>query len=88
MRKKDVSLEICHIYLDLARPNAALDAYFKALAIRQKIGVPGSPPIVDVYDSFACSYSKLGDTTSAFDWLDKALKSTSPTTFPRGPGRK
>jgi tetratricopeptide (TPR) repeat protein len=27
-----------------------------------------------VYDSLACSYSELGDTTSAFDWLDKALK--------------
>lgn len=62
-----------HVFLDLARPRAALDAYHKALAIREKIEEPDSPPIADVYDSIACSYCEIGDTASAYNWLDKAL---------------
>ncbi|KAI0387825.1 tpr repeat-containing protein [Hypomontagnella monticulosa] len=61
-----------HISLDMARPNAALEAYRKALAIRQKLEEPDSPPIADVYDSIACSYTEAGRTTDAFEFVEKA----------------
>ncbi|KAI1083262.1 hypothetical protein F5B20DRAFT_577646 [Whalleya microplaca] len=62
-----------HILLDLARPRAALDAYKEALAIRQHIEAPESPPIADVYDSIACSLIEIGDVGKATQYLAKAM---------------
>lgn len=61
-----------HIALDLARPREALSAYQKALEARQKLEEPNSPPIADVYDSIACSYTEIGDVSQAFEYLSKA----------------
>ncbi len=62
-----------HISLDLARPRAALEAYKEALAVRQKIEEPESPPIADVYDSIACSLTEIGDIVEAKEYLAKAM---------------
>ncbi len=61
-----------HIGLDLAQPRAALSAYQKALAAREKIEKPDSPAIAEVYDSIACSYSEIGDVPKALGYLAKA----------------
>ncbi|PYI09529.1 TPR-like protein [Aspergillus sclerotiicarbonarius CBS 121057] len=61
-----------HIALDLARPQAALTAYLKALEVRQVLEEPNSPPIADIYDSIACSYTEQGHVTEAFEYLAKA----------------
>ena len=61
-----------HIGLDVAQPRAALSAYQKALAARQKFEEPNSPAIAEVYDSIACSYSEIGDVPQALEYLAKA----------------
>lgn len=63
-----------HIALDMARPEDALKAYFETLTLRLKLVEADSPPIADVYDSIACSYSEMGDTVKAFEYLDKSVK--------------
>ncbi|KAI1131000.1 hypothetical protein F5Y10DRAFT_288105 [Nemania abortiva] len=62
-----------HISLDLARPRAALKAYREALAARQRIEKPDSPPIADVYDSIACSLTEIGDVVEATKYLERAM---------------
>ncbi|WEW59212.1 hypothetical protein PRK78_004681 [Emydomyces testavorans] len=61
-----------HIALDVAQPRAALLAYQRALELRQKLEEPESPPIADVYDSIACSYTEIGNVSQAFSYLSKA----------------
>ena len=61
-----------HIGLDVAQPQAALFAYQKALAAREKLEEPNSPAIAEVYDSIACSYSEIGDVPHALEYLAKA----------------
>ncbi|KAI6520639.1 hypothetical protein MCOR16_008185 [Pyricularia oryzae] len=61
-----------HILLDIAQPHAALKAYTKALSIRLRTEEPNSPPIADVYDSIACSYTEIGDMPNAFDFIERA----------------
>ncbi|KAG2415680.1 hypothetical protein HFD88_006871 [Aspergillus terreus] len=61
-----------HIGLDMAQPRAALAAYEKALAARETLEEPNSPPIADVYDSIACSYTEQGRVAEAFEYLSKA----------------
>ena len=61
-----------HIYVDVARPRAALEAYSQALALRTEIEAPESPPIADVLDSLACANIEAGDTTTATSLLDRA----------------
>lgn len=61
-----------HIALDVAQPKAALSAYQKALRAREALEQPDSPPIADVYDSIACSYTEQGNTAEAFEYLSKA----------------
>jgi tetratricopeptide (TPR) repeat protein len=61
-----------HIGLDIAQPRAALSAYQKALAIREKTEEPNSPAIAEVYDSIACSYAEIGDVPKALQHLEKA----------------
>lgn len=60
------------IRLDLAQPRAALRAYERALAARQKLEEPNTPAIAEVYDSIACSYSEIGDVSKALEFLRKA----------------
>ena len=62
-----------HVSLDLARPRAALEAYKEALAIRERIEPPESPPIADIYDSIACSLTEIGDVDQAQGYLAKAM---------------
>ncbi|KAJ5356660.1 Tetratricopeptide-like helical [Penicillium concentricum] len=61
-----------HIALDLAQPDSALSAYQRALTVREKLEKENSPPIADVYDSIACSYTEQGMVTEAFQYLSKA----------------
>lgn len=61
-----------HVFLDLARPHAALAAYKTTLALRQKLDGVHSPPVADVCDSVACSYTEVGDVEHAFEYLEKA----------------
>lgn len=61
-----------HIALDLAQPDSALSAYQRALTVRQELEKENSPPIADVYDSIACSYTELGMVTEAFQYLSMA----------------
>lgn len=61
-----------HIALDLAQPESALSAYQKALKIREELEEENSPPIADVYDSIACSYTEQGMVAEAFQYLSKA----------------
>lgn len=61
-----------HIALDLAQPDSALDAYQRALTVRRELEKENSPPIADVYDSIACSYTEQGMVTEAFEYLSKA----------------
>ena len=61
-----------HIALDLARPRTALAAYKKALAAKEVLEEPNSPPIAAVYDSIACSLTETGNTAEALEWLIKA----------------
>ena len=61
-----------HIALDLAQPESALGAYQKALNIRLELEEENSPPIADVYDSIACSYTEMGKVMEAFEYLSKA----------------
>lgn len=63
-----------HIALDMARPRDALKAYSETLKLRLKLVEADSPDVADVYDSIACSYTEMGDTTKAFEYLDKAVK--------------
>lgn len=56
----------------MAQPKTALSAYRKALNAREKFEEEGSPPIADVYDSIACSYTELGMVSEAFQYLSKA----------------
>lgn len=63
-----------HIALDMARPEDALEAYFETLTLRLKLAEADSPAIADVYDSIACSYTELGNTEKAFEYLDKSVK--------------
>ncbi|KAJ5326461.1 Tetratricopeptide-like helical [Penicillium brevicompactum] len=60
-----------HIALDLAQPESALGAYQKALKIRLELE-ENSPPIAEVYESIACSYTEMGKVTEAFEYLSKA----------------
>ena len=55
------------MFLDLARPHAALSAYKKTLELRQKLDGVDSPPVADVCDSVACSYTEAGDVEQAFE---------------------
>ncbi|KAH6889142.1 hypothetical protein B0T10DRAFT_47545 [Thelonectria olida] len=61
-----------HVYLDLAQPRAALDAYKKTLDLRENLDGPDSPPVADVCDSVACAYTEAGDVDQAFTYLDRA----------------
>ncbi|CAK7200406.1 hypothetical protein SEUCBS139899_003101 [Sporothrix eucalyptigena] len=67
-----------HIYLDLARPRAALVAYQHALIMQEKLHPPppgntvGTPAMAAVYDSIACSYTEIGDVEAAFADLARA----------------
>lgn len=61
-----------HIALDLAQPKAALSAYQQALEIRQEIEKANSPPIADIYESIACSFTEQGNVLEAFKHLEKA----------------
>lgn len=61
-----------HNFLDMARPSAALDAYQQALSIRQKLEGANSPRIAEIYDSIACSYTEIGKTELAMEYLAKA----------------
>lgn len=56
----------------MAQPKVALSAYKKALMVREQIEEPKSPPIADVYESIACSYTELGEVSEAFEYLSKA----------------
>lgn len=56
----------------MAQPKAALSAYRKALKLRERLEEENSPPIADVYDSIACSYTEQGMTAEAFEYLSKA----------------
>lgn len=58
----------------MANPDIALSAYRKALSAREKFEEPDSPPIADIYDSIACSYTELGMVSEAFEYLSKATK--------------
>lgn len=69
-----------HIGLDMAQPRAALAAYEKALAARETLEEPNSPPIADIYDSIACSYTEQGRVAEAFEYLSKAAISIARTT--------
>lgn len=40
--------------------------------MREQLEEPNSPPIADVYDSIACSYTEMGEVTQAFEYLSKA----------------
>ena len=62
-----------HILLDISRPHAALAAYEKALEIRQVLESPESPPIADVYDSTARSYTEMGDVEKALEFVGKSM---------------
>lgn len=75
-----------HVSLDLAQPRAALAAYERALALREQIEAPESPPIADVCDSIACAYTEAGDVESAFAQLERATaihKAHDPTKMSR-----
>ncbi|KAK0702012.1 tpr repeat-containing protein [Lasiosphaeria miniovina] len=61
-----------HISLDLSQPRAGLAAYEQALALREKLEAPESPPIADVCDSIACAYTEAGNVESAFSYLERA----------------
>lgn len=61
-----------HISLDMARPNAALQAYEKALTIREALETPDSPPIADVYDSIACAHTEAGRVSEGFKYVEKS----------------
>ncbi|KAI9841861.1 MAG: hypothetical protein M1837_000331 [Sclerophora amabilis] len=63
-----------HIALDMAQPRTALAAYNEALAARLKLVGPDDPIIADLYDSIACSYTEMDNTTKAFEYLDKASR--------------
>jgi tetratricopeptide (TPR) repeat protein len=56
----------------MAKPKSALSAYQKALRARKQLEEPNSPPIADIYDSIACSYTELGMVSEAFEYLSKA----------------
>lgn len=56
----------------MANPRTALSAYRKALSAREKFEEPDSPPIADIYDSIACSYTELGIVSEALEYLSKA----------------
>ena len=43
-----------------------------ALSAREKFEEVNSPPIADIYDSIACSYTELGMVDEAFETLSKA----------------
>lgn len=61
-----------HVYLDMAQPHAALDAYKMALTLREFINGVESTAVADVCDSVACSYTEIGDTDNAFKYLQRA----------------
>lgn len=61
-----------HVALDLAQPESALTAYQKALEIKLELEDEDSPPIADVYDSIACSYTEMGKVKESFEYLAKA----------------
>ncbi|CAG9981564.1 unnamed protein product [Clonostachys byssicola] len=63
---------IGHVYLDMAQPHAALDAYKKVLTLREFINGVDSTAVADVCDSVACSYTEFGDTDNAFKYLQRA----------------
>lgn len=63
-----------YVALDMARPKAALAAYQQALRVRQELDGPNSPPIADVYDSIACSYTEQGNVGGVFEYLSKAVE--------------
>ena len=56
----------------MARPRAALEAYYETLAARLKRVPAEDPTIADVYDSIACAYTETSDADRAFQYLDKA----------------
>jgi tetratricopeptide (TPR) repeat protein len=55
----------------MAQPKAALSAYHQVM-LRERLEEPNSPPIADVYDSIACSYTEQGKVSEAFEYLTKA----------------
>ena len=61
-----------NIYLDLAKPHAALNAYQKNMELREAIDGPNKSPVADACNSIACCYTEMGDTDQAFHWLDRA----------------
>ena len=61
-----------HVFLDLARPHAALAAYKRTLELRQELDGVDAPPVADVCDSVACSYTEIGNIEQAFEYLEKA----------------
>lgn len=61
-----------HVCLDLAQPRAALAAYSQALALREDLEPPESPPIADVLDSLACANVEIGNPAAAVSQLDRA----------------
>ncbi|OAA60362.1 tpr repeat-containing protein [Niveomyces insectorum RCEF 264] len=67
-----------HIYLDVARPRAALVAYQRALDMQEVLHPPypgsdvGTPAMAAVYDSIACSLTETGDVDAAFEYLARA----------------
>ena len=61
-----------HVFVDIAQPQAAITAYKHALALREALDPPESPPIADVCDSVACAYTEAGDIEQAFAYLQRA----------------
>ncbi|KAG9253974.1 uncharacterized protein F5Z01DRAFT_743372 [Emericellopsis atlantica] len=60
-----------HICLDIAQPHAALSAYSKTLSLRLMTEKADSPPIADIYDSIACSYTEIRNMPKAFEYVER-----------------
>ncbi|KAK4043575.1 P-loop containing nucleoside triphosphate hydrolase protein [Parachaetomium inaequale] len=63
-----------NIFMDLARPRAALAEYERALALREALDGPDSPAVANVCDSIACAYTELDDVDQAFEYLKRATR--------------
>ncbi|KAF4611320.1 hypothetical protein G7Y89_g15693 [Cudoniella acicularis] len=72
-----------HIFLDVARPKAALDAYQSTLSARLKLFASTDPQIADVYDSIACAYTEIGNVPQVLSTLEtaKAIHMSNDPTY-------
>ncbi|KAK4149078.1 P-loop containing nucleoside triphosphate hydrolase protein [Chaetomidium leptoderma] len=61
-----------NIFLDLARPRAALAEYEQALALRESLDGPDSPAVADMCDYIAYAYTELDDVDQAFAYIERA----------------